>query len=128
MISMGDKLYIITRQDISPGYQAVQSIHAAREFASIHPEIEREWFEQSNFLALLSVKDENELHRIKRLAIEMGIAHAFFEEEDVSGEMTALVLEPGRRSQELCRGLPLALNKPILKDLEWHLEADETGF
>jgi len=28
-----DKLYIVTRQDLSPGQQAVQSCHAALEFA-----------------------------------------------------------------------------------------------
>ena len=56
-----DKLYIITRQDMSPGYQGVQSIHAAFQFAAEHPEKWKSWFEKSNYLAFLAAKDEGHL-------------------------------------------------------------------
>jgi len=56
-----DKLYIITRKDMSPGYQGVQSIHAAIQFTFEHPEKCKTWFEFSNYLAFLAVQDEAHL-------------------------------------------------------------------
>jgi len=56
-----DKLYIVTRSDMSPGYQGVQSIHAAIQFGVEHPEIHKLWFESSNYLAWLAAKDEGHL-------------------------------------------------------------------
>jgi hypothetical protein len=58
MTTLNDKLYLITRADLIPGSQAVQACHAARQFAADYPEIEREWFERSNYLAFLAVPDE----------------------------------------------------------------------
>jgi len=52
------KLYLITRVDLSPGQQAVQSAHALTELSMQHPEPFKEWYHDSNTLAFLVVEDE----------------------------------------------------------------------
>lgn len=94
---------------MEPGYQAVQSMHALRQFTAEHPEIDRIWFEQSNYLGLLSVKDEEELTRLIKQAAEHGIHHSIFREPDIDNQITAIALSPGPKSKKLCSRLPLAL-------------------
>lgn len=60
----GDKLYIVTRDDLPPAQQAVQAIHAARQFAAEYAETEATWFAESNYVALLSVPSEKEMHEL----------------------------------------------------------------
>ena len=110
-IKAGDKLYVITRRDIVPGYQGVQSQHAAVQFAFDHAERAAEWFKGSNFLAWLSVADEVELMRLLVAAKDHGIRWSAFREPDVGGAITAIALEPGPKTVDLCKGLPLALKE-----------------
>ena len=102
-------LYVVTRRDLSAGYQGVQSQHALADFAFHYPEEFRVWRRESNYLAWLSVQDENEL---KRLAIKIGLSNiklvAFFE-PDKMFQMTAIAIEPGVKSARLLKNLPLAL-------------------
>ncbi len=106
-ISQGDKLFLVTRRDISPGYQAVQSCHAIRQFTADHPDVDAEWFTSSNYLALLSVPNEVSLMRLIVAADDHGLRWSAFREPDVGGAITAIAIEPG--GKELCFGLPLAL-------------------
>ena len=108
-IKPNDKLYVITRQDLDPGYQAVQSIHAAIQFKFEHPEVSQHWFEKSNYLGLLSVANEDELSRLISEASEKGIKFAVFREPDINDQITAIALEPGSKSKKLCSHLKLAL-------------------
>ena len=104
---MTDKLYLITRRDLSAAQQAVQAAHALRQFTHEHPQIDREWFESSNTLAFLSVQDEAALGVLHRKAIDRDVPVAAFREPDRSDELTAIALGPtGKR---LTKGLPLAL-------------------
>jgi hypothetical protein len=57
----GDKLFVVSCGDLSPGAQACQGVHAAIAFTHEHPEIEQDWYENSNYLAFLTVEDEREL-------------------------------------------------------------------
>lgn len=106
-IKEGDKLYLVTRSDLSPGYQAVQSCHAIRQFVNDFPDLDKEWFTTSNYLALLRVENEEALHRLVRKANERGFRCAEFYEPDVGNVLTAIALEPAARV--LCKRLPLAL-------------------
>jgi hypothetical protein len=108
-IKMGDKLYLVTRADISPGYQAVQSCHAIRQFVSEHPDVDSCWFKDSNYLALLSVDDEIELMRLLVSAHDVGLKTSAFHEPDVGGKITAIAIEPHPKTVEICKNLPLAL-------------------
>lgn len=102
-------MYVITRQDLAPGYQAVQSIHAAIQFKFEHPEVSKNWFEQSNYLGLLSVADEQELISLIEQASQKGIKFSVFREPDINDQITAVALEPGNKSKKLCSHLKLAL-------------------
>jgi hypothetical protein len=55
-----EKLYVITRSDLPDGDQAVQSIHAALAYAAEHPDW-MDWYRNSNYIAMLAVRDEREL-------------------------------------------------------------------
>lgn len=106
---MADKLYVIVRRDIPAGPQAVQAVHAARQFQHEHPELEGSWFSASNHLALLSVRDEAELERLCQKARDRGLAFSTFREPDLGNSLTAVALEPGDRGRRLCSGMRLAL-------------------
>lgn len=100
---------MITRSDLSPGYQAVQSMHALRQFTAEHPEIDKHWFERSNYLGLLSVSNEEELNSLIQRAQLNDIKFSVFKEPDIDDQITAIALEPGAKSKKLCSKLPLAL-------------------
>lgn len=110
-IKHGDKLFLVTRRDIEPGYQAVQSCHAMRQFTADHPEIDAEWFKGSNYLALLSAENEIELMRLLVFASDAKIRWSAFREPDVGGSITAIALEPSPQAAALCKELPLALKE-----------------
>ncbi len=105
----GDKLYLVTRKDIAPGYQAVQACHAMRQFTEDHPEIDQQWFKVSNYLCLLSVKNEEELYSLVCKAKSLDIKVSVFREPDIENQITAIALAPGEKSKELCGKLKLAL-------------------
>ena len=109
-IKEGDKLYIITRSDLSPGYQAVQSIHALREFINDHPDIDNQWYLNSNYIGLLSVKNEYDLKELMNKASAKGIRVSAFREPDIGDAITAIAMEPSPISKKLCANLPLALS------------------
>ena len=101
------KLFLVTRADLEPGQQAVQAAHAMREFAAVHPDLDREWYEESNTLALLAVKDERSLSDLVFRAETLGLPFAPFREPDRDGELTAVAFGPMCR--RLVSKLPLAL-------------------
>ncbi len=103
----GDKIYLVTRSDLPLGSQAVQAAHALREFAATHPELDKLWYERSNYLALLAVPDETALSRLLERAERRLIPVVGFREPDLGGALTAVALAPGGKG--LVRGLPLAL-------------------
>lgn len=110
-VKEGDKLYVITRRDLSEGYQGVQSIHAGIQFIFEHPEYAECWYKQSNYLGFLSVANEQELLELIELATAHDIRLSVFREPDVDNQITAIALAPGQKSKKLCSRLPLALSK-----------------
>jgi len=84
-------------------------MHALRQFTADHPEIDKCWFERSNYLGLLSVKDEEELHGLIERAVSNNIRFSIFKEPDIGDRVTAIALEPGLLSKKLCSNLKLAL-------------------
>lgn len=114
-IKEGDKLYLVTRSDLSPGQRAVQACHALREFVAKHPEIDAEWYRNSNYIALLEVPDEETLLDLMDHAYYNDVRYVWFNEPDLEsefspmGQFTACVFEPNKKAKELCKSLPLAL-------------------
>ena len=106
------KLYIITRSDLSPGLQIAQSCHALREFVEIHPKIDKAWYKDSNYLVILSVNNEFSLELLIEKAKENDIKFALFREPDLDDQITAVAFEPSINSKHLFRDLPLAGKMP----------------
>jgi peptidyl-tRNA hydrolase len=107
----GDKLYAITRRDLPPGYQAVQSAHAYVRFAVEHPEITQDWITNSEYMCMLSVENEEELKALFDEARRLGIPAAGFLEPDIDFQLTAICLAPGPLTKMLCANLNLALRE-----------------
>ena len=106
---MVERLHLVVRGDLPPGAQAVQAVHAARQFAFEHAEVEQRWFDTSNTLALLAVPDEVSLLELLELAGRSGARVSVFREPDLGGAATAIAVEPGAKGRRLCRRLPRAL-------------------
>jgi hypothetical protein len=104
---------VITRKDISFGYQGVQGMHSAIQFIFEHPEFAREWYHNSNYLGFLSVADEQELHQLAERAESLGLKYSIFKEPDIGDQATAIALEPGAKSKKLCANLSLALREAL---------------
>jgi len=103
----GDKLYLVTRSDLPAGAQAVQSAHALRKFVATYPELDKLWYERSNYLALLAVPDEKSLSQLLERARRRGIPAVGFREPDLGWSLTAVAL--ASKAKGLVRRLPLAL-------------------
>lgn len=108
-IVVPQKLYIVIRGDLNPGAQIAQAAHACFAFALKHPEITKEWNEKSNYIAVLSVKDEDELRKLQLKLEIQGLKFASFYEEDFDNSLTAIAIEPGDQSRKLTSSYPLAL-------------------
>lgn len=86
-------------------------MHALREFVQVHPQIDRDWYQFSNTLALLSVPTLEDLTDLRATAGLRGIPYAEFREPDLRDELTAVALAPGSDTSKLCRSLALALRR-----------------
>ena len=104
------KLTIVTRKDITPGYQLVQSTHSIIQFAFEQPKIAKEWYKDP-YLAVLSTQDENSLKQLISKAKEKGIKVSIFREPDIGNAITAIALEPSDATRRLTSSLPLALKE-----------------
>ena len=109
MKQVHNKLYVITRADISAGYQSVQAGHAAIQFQYDHPKVAADWFKNSQYLAFLSAKNQEHLLDIVTKAESKGVKVSVFREPDIGDEITSIALEPGDASSRLCSNLPLML-------------------
>jgi peptidyl-tRNA hydrolase len=105
------KLYVVTREDLTPGQQAVQSCHVIVQFLCDHPEIAQRWYRESNTLALLAVPGEHALIDLIKRAHDEDITASEFREPDMMNALTAVALAPGLRTRNLVARLPLALKK-----------------
>lgn len=79
------------------------------EFTQQYPEITYEWHSKSNYLGLLSAKDEYQLQELIAKANSIGIRYSVFREPDIGNQITAIALAPGPKTKRLCSKLPLAL-------------------
>lgn len=69
-MKVNQKLYVVTRRDLSPGSQAVQGMHALVDFMMYNPEKGQEWWKDSSHLCFLSVENETELNHLAGRLLE----------------------------------------------------------
>jgi len=84
-------------------------MHAAIQFQHEHPEIAKYWHSNSNYLALLSTRDENSLKDLLNKFQSKGLNFSVFTEPDIDNQITAVAIEPSVETQRICSNLPLAL-------------------
>lgn len=99
---------MITRQDLTYGQQASQLCHALRQFCHDHPDIDKQWFEISNYICLLSVESEKELYNICSKADNNNLKYSKFLEPDLNNSLTAICLEPSKLTKKLVNNIKLA--------------------
>lgn len=100
---------MVTRQDLSPGYQIVQSTHAVADFIHSFPDISSKWKQESNSIISLSVKNEESLIRLTHLLQIKNINFVGFNEPDINNQLTSICIEPSLLSQKVTSSLPLSL-------------------
>lgn len=98
---------MVTRRDLQVGTQATQACHAAIDFQHEHPEEARQWQTKSNYLALLTVANEEELIKLITKAIFMGVKHTIFREPDLGNSITAVAFEPSDLAKKITSSCPL---------------------
>lgn len=104
-----EKLFVVVRNDLDPGLQMAQAIHAAIKYVLTHEEEARRWYEESNNLAVLQVPDEETLGALaQRVSVkDPAFQSSIFEEPDLDGARTAAAFCGG--AKKLVSSLPLAL-------------------
>jgi len=107
-ISRGDKLYLVTRKDLSPGYQVAQTAHAVAEFAISHPELFEKWYRTSQYVVALESKTLEHLSELHKKGKELNIPVAGFHEPDLDNQLTAVAFAPSEHTAKLLTQLPLA--------------------
>lgn len=70
---------VITRADLTPGYQAVQSTHSIADFAHEFPEEFKQWKDDSNSIICLSAKSQEHLLKLYEKYKELTPAVIFYE-------------------------------------------------
>ena len=103
------KLVTVTRQDITAGYQVVQTAHAIADFAYDHPDIFRQWKSESNSIITLAVKDEQSLIDLYLKIKEKTPYISAFREPDVDDQMTAFCVYGTSDIRKMLSNIPLAL-------------------
>jgi len=107
---MAAKLYLVCRDDLKPGQQAVQIAHALSKFEEEHREVYQQWYRESNTLAFLRVPDELMLKDLLQKAQGKGIEVAAFTEPDLKDSLTAIAIGP--KGKRVTGSLPKGLCYP----------------
>lgn len=116
-INKYNNLIVVTRQDLTPGYVAVQSIHAVTVFSNENKEAYQKWYDFSQAITLLAVPNEDHLKFLISKLAQRGIRYSIFNEPDIDNQVTAIAIEPSEAAFKLCSSIPLALrqyNAPAL--------------
>ena len=108
------RLYIAVREDLPVGLQMAQAVHAGFSYAQGHPEAATSWLEDSQYLVIVGVPNEDALGSLVAEARMRKIPHAAWHEPDLlhpldaHHELTAAAFAPVPESRRLCANLPLA--------------------
>lgn len=108
-------MVVITRADLSKGYQSQQSTHSIADFAYEFPQSFKDWKETSNSIICLQVKDESQLldyyNRLSKLTNVVK-----FTEPDLNDESTSICLYADKDVRKKVSSLPLLGKEKITKE------------
>jgi len=100
---------VITRENISPGYQLTQSIHSIVEFIFEHPVLAQQWKKESNAIISLSVPTEDVLVGLFKQLKSKGYYVSEFYEPDINNQLTAICVYATPEVRKELYHLPLTL-------------------
>lgn len=103
-------MVVITRRDLTNGYQSQQSTHSALAFAYKFPNIIKNWEEVSGSIICLQVNNEDELKKLSDKLKKYTDVVDFYE-PDLNDELTSICLYADESVRKKVRYLPL-LGKP----------------
>jgi len=109
----------VTREDLPLAAQAVQSAHAAVEYAARFPDV------AGGTLVMLAVPDEPSLHQVTAKLELFGVTVVQFREPDLGGALTAVSAAGPAAARRLAR-LPLLLREEV-NDGREHVVAPDEG-
>lgn len=109
-MSQISKLTIVTRGDLTPGYQSSQATHSALLFSQEHPYIFQQWLNQP-YIVLLSIKNEQELKKLIFKLKKSNLYFSVFTEPDIDNQITAVCIEPSEKTRRFTSSLPLMLRQ-----------------
>lgn len=104
---------VITRSDLTPGYQAQQSTHSVADFAIEYPEQIKEWHKNSKSIICLSCKNEQELDSLFNKLSKLTPVTKFYE-PDLEDQLTSICLYASPDVRKKLSHLPLLGKKPKL--------------
>lgn len=111
------KLYILVREDLPFGLQAAQAVHAVCKFARDYPLRYADWFNTSNYIVLLSVRNEDQLLSWADKFWYNKIEYSIFVEPDLdehpNGKFTACAVMPMGNHRKILARLPLMGKKGV---------------
>jgi len=96
--------------------------HALIQFQHDYPEISKKWMEDP-YLALLSVKNEQELRILISKLEKSKIKFSVFREPDINNQITAICIEPSEASRRATSSLP-----QMLRDLKTENQIDKNNY
>jgi peptidyl-tRNA hydrolase len=102
------KMIIITRRDLSPGQQTVQSCHAVAEICLRHGNdpVIAEWGKDHKTMVILGVDNKDEIERWESKLEALDVPCEMFREPDIGNEPTAIAIHPSC-DRKLVKNLPL---------------------
>jgi len=118
-----DKIYIVTHQELSTGYQTAQSAHAIAELLMAEPVIASKWHRDSNSIIVLAAKNAKELFFLNEQSISAGLSPVIFREPDLMDEITAIAFAPSALNKKFLRKLTLVGKNTLPAD---QLQSRET--
>lgn len=104
-----NRLIVVTREDLKPGYQIAQSGHAISQFLLDHPDLGKQW--NNNYLISLAVSSEEKLENLLRKLNRIGHRVSYFTEPDINDQLTSICFLETDKTKHLTAHLPLSLSK-----------------
>lgn len=102
-----NKLVVITRGDMTPGYQMAQSCHSVSQFILEHHDLAKKW--NNNFLISLSIDSEEKLSNLLTKIQDIGVPVSYFTEPDIDNQLTSICFLETEQTRRLTSSLPLSL-------------------
>lgn len=104
------RLVTVTREDLTSGYQTVQSAHAVADYAMKHPLKFLRWRISSGYLISLSTPTLNTLEEVMTSLKRLGVKYIKFYEDDIK-QITAISFVSTLESDIVTSRLTLANSK-----------------